>query len=578
MKLKFTIPLILSLALFVGCSSNSEPKPFTLKTDQYAYTKEYMRWYIKDMMEEENLVGVSVALVDDQKVVWQEGFGYADKEKGIKATPKTRYRAGSITKLVNAMATMKLVEEGKMELDKPLKTYLPTFRINSRFGSTDGITPRTLMSHHSGIIGAWFDKFYDDNPYAYGEYMDLIQNEYVAYAPNTIFSYSNLGINLLGNAVEQSSGKKYVKFIDEKFFKPLNMKNSSIEEGYEGKSYKEGAEHKDHPLGMIPAGGLNTSVADLSNIAIMINANGKFNGNTILESSSLNEMKTVQNEDVALDFKSKMGLGLFISDKMLGGQDRIYHHGGDIGMHHAFFAVTQNSKLSVIVMSNSDETSSWSIAYEMMKKAYEAKIGKKLPKKKTLNKLAKASTLDGTYATTIGKVKFEKKEEGLYTTELMGKNIRLKLGEDNRYHAKYMLLGFIPIGVDELDGFALSTEEIDGKIYLTNEHIWSKSAMGVKIDKKPISKVWMERMGEYKIVNQLKPEEMQIKQITAKVEDGYPVIEVDIASEGKLSYILELVNDHEAVIEGIGRSMRETIRVVDGEFVYGGLRFRKVEK
>jgi CubicO group peptidase (beta-lactamase class C family) len=281
--------------------------------------------------------------------------------------------------------------------------------------------------------------------------MDLIQNEYVAYAPNTICSYSNLGINLLGNAVEQSSDTKYVKFIDENFFKPLNMKNSSIEEGYEGKSYKEGGEHKDHPLGMIPAGGLNTSVVDLSNIAIMINANGKFNGNSILESSSLKEMKTVQNEDVALDFGDKVGLGLFMSDKMLGGQDKIYHHGGDIGTHHSFFAMSKNSKLGVIVMSNSDEVSSWSITFEMMKKAYEERIGKKLPKEETLYKLEKASTLDGTYATTLGKVTFEKKEEGLYETKLMGKNIRLKLGEDNRYHAKYMLLGFIPIRVDELN-------------------------------------------------------------------------------------------------------------------------------
>jgi len=572
MKLKFTVPLI------IGCSSNSEPKPFTSKTDQYAYTKEYMRWYIKDMMEEENIVGVSVALVDDQKVVWQEGFGYADKEKGIKATPQTRYRAGSITKLVNAMATMKLVEEGKMELDKPLKTYLPEFSINSRFGSTDGITPRTLMSHHSGIMGAWFDKFYDDNPYAYAKYMDLIQNEYVAYAPNTICSYSNLGINLLGNAVEQSSDTKYVKFIDENFFKPLNMKNSSIEEGYEGKSYKEGGEHKDHPLGMIPAGGLNTSVVDLSNIAIMINANGKFNGNSILESSSLKEMKTVQNEDVALDFGDKVGLGLFMSDKMLGGQDKIYHHGGDIGTHHSFFAMSKNSKLGVIVMSNSDEVSSWSITFEMMKKAYEERIGKKLPKEETLYKLEKASTLDGTYATTLGKVTFEKKEEGLYETKLMGKNIRLKLGEDNRYHAKYMLLGFIPIRVDELKDFALSTEKIDGKTYLTNEHIWAKKAIGVKVEKKPISKVWMERMGEYELLNKQQNDMLQIKQITAKLEDGYPVIEVEMESGEKLSYILELVNENEAIIEGIGRSARETIRVLDGEFVYSGLRFRKVEE
>jgi len=578
MKLRFTIPLMVSLALLVGCSGKAEPKLFTSETDQYAYVKAYMRWYIKDMMEEENLVGVSVALVDDQKVVWQEGFGYADKEKEIKATPQTRYRAGSITKLLNAMAVMKLVEEGKLELDKPLKSYLPEFSVKSRFGSTEGITPRTLMSHHSGIMGDWYNRDYDTNTYDYSDYVNLVKDAYVPYAPNTIFSYSNLGITLLGNAVEKRANQKYVAFIDEQFFKPMKMKNSTIEEGFEGKSYREGKKHKDYPSGMIPAGGLNTSVSDLSHLAMMINADGKFNGKTVLKPSSLKEMQKAQNKNVALDFGDKIGLGLFISDKIMGGQERIYHHGGDIGTHHSFFALTKNSKLGVIVMSNSNETSSWSIAYEMMKKAYEAKTGKKLPKKRTLNRLTKASTLDGTYATSLGKITFKKKDKGVYTTELMGKTIRLKRGEDNRYHAKYLLLGLIPLGVDELDSIALLTTEIEGKTYLINEDSWSKSVMGVKVERKPISKVWKERLGAYALVNQLKPKEMQIKRVIAKIEDGYPLLTVEMRSGETLSYILDLVNDREAIMDGIGRSMRETIRVVDGEFRYSGLRFRRVEK
>ena len=580
MKRVKKIFLIASLAFLVGCIGNSEPKPFTSEIDQYAYTKEYMRWYIKDMMEELNLVGVSVALVDDQKIVWQEGFGYANKEKGIKATPQTCYRAGSITKLVNAMAVMKLVEEGKMELDKPLKSYLPEFSIKSRFGSIDGITPRTLMSHHSGIMGDWYDKFYADDPYAYTEYVDLIKDEYVAYAPNRVFAYSNLGITLLGNAVENSANQKYVEFIDEQLFKPMKMSSSTIKNRLDSnsKSYREGKEIKGYSFGMIPAGGLNTSVVDLSHLAMMINANGKFNGKTVLKSNSLKEMQTVQNENVVLDFGDKVGLGLFISDEILGGQDRIYHHGGYIGTHNSYFAMTKNSKLGVIVMSNSDEASSWSIAYEMMKKAYEAKMAIKLPKKKPLNKLAKASTLDETYATSIGKVKFEKKEEGLYITEFMGKTIRLKLGEDNRYHAKYMLLGLIPICVDELDDIALYTKDIEGQTYLLNEDSWSKSVMGVKVERKPISKAWKERSGEYAIVNQFQDKSMQVKRIVAKIEDGFFVLEVEMVSGENLSYILDLINDHEAILDGIGRNLRETVRVVDGEFIYSGLRFKRVDE
>ena len=71
---------------------------------------------------------------------------------------------------------------------------------------------------------------------------------------------------------------------------------------------------------------------------------------------------------------------------------------------------------------------------------------------------------------------------------------------------------------------------------------------------------------------------MQIKNIIVKIDDGYSVLEVEMVSGEKLSYTLELVNDHEAILDGIGRSMRETVRVVDGEFFHSGLRFKRVEK
>ena len=200
------------MAILLGCTTTPEPKaPLSLTQGDYAYVKEYMDWYIKEQMAEKDIVGLSIALVDDQKIVWQKGYGYADKSKQIKVTPQTRYRAGSITKLFNAMAVMKLVEDYKMNIDKPLKRYLPEFSIKSRFGSTDAITPRNIMSHHSGLPGDWLDRMFATNPLPYTEHVGLVKNEYVAYAPNTLLSYSNLGITLLGHAVEKTAGMKYEK-------------------------------------------------------------------------------------------------------------------------------------------------------------------------------------------------------------------------------------------------------------------------------------------------------------------------------------------------------------------------------
>lgn len=105
-----TIFIIALATLLGGCSNNPPKMPDGIDRGDYSYTKEYMRWYIKDQMDKRDIVGLSVALVDDQKIIWQEGFGYADRENNVKATPQTRYRAGSISKIFNAMAAMQLRE------------------------------------------------------------------------------------------------------------------------------------------------------------------------------------------------------------------------------------------------------------------------------------------------------------------------------------------------------------------------------------------------------------------------------------------------------------------------------------
>lgn len=575
---KVSILILLGLVIFTGCTTSKAPKaPQTIEKGDYSYVKKYMRWYIKEQMQERDIVGLSVALVDDQKIVWQEGFGYEDRAKSLKATPQTRYRAGSITKLINALAVMKLREEGKMDIDKPLKTYLPEFAIKSRFGSTDEITPRNIMTHHSGLLGDWMDRMYSTNPLHYTDYLKLIKDEYVAYPPNKILSYSNLGITLLGHAVEQTAQTSYAKFINTSLFEPMTMNNSYIKTALEGegasKSYADEKLKDEYPMGKLPAGGLNSSVNDLSHLAMMMNGGGKFKNQTVLEKSSLDEMFKVQNESVALDLGDKTGLGLFMYDKLFGGADRVYHHGGDIGSHHSFFLLSKKSKLGVVVMTNTNSASAWMIAKEMVEKAWESKTGQKIPKdKKEVSRLEKSSELEGTYASMLGKVDIIKKSEGVYITEIMGDTIRLKRGEDNRYHAKYMLFGLIPIGDEQLDNLALYTKEIDGKIVLINDN----SLMGVKVEPKPISKAWKERLGTYHIINQLEPKGTQIEKVVAKIEDAFPLLEVNMKSGETLKYILEIVNDDEAIIEGIGRGMRETIRVEDGVFYYMGLGFKRI--
>ena len=576
------ILVLLSLVFFTACTSSSQPqKPTEIKKGDYTYFKRYMDWFIRKQMEEQNIVGLSVALVDDQTIIWQKGFGYEDKEKKIKATKDTIYRAGSITKTINAMAVMKLAEEKRMDIDKPLKTYLPEFSIKSRFGSTDKITPRNIMTHHSGIPGDWLDKFYSEKPIPYTDYLELIKNEYVAYPPNKISSYSNLAITLLGHAVERTTDTLYDEFIQESFFRPMNMKKSYIKPALEGKgtskSYANGEEVKDeYPVSKLPSSALNTTVSDLSNLAIMINNNGKFKDKTILHQNTLSKMFQVQNKTVELDLGMKIGLGFYIYDKSFDGLDRIYYHYGDTVNHHASFVTTEKSKLSVIVMTNTKNAYINPIAKEILKQARSTKTGEEgLRSKVSKHIVSKNLDIEGTYATNIGKINIIKKDNGLFTTEVMGNLIRLKKENDNKYYAKYMLFGLIPINDDMLNNLSVYTQKIDEKIFLMYEKDGEKYLFGAKVKPKTISKTWKNRLGTYFIVNQLEEKSMQVEKVIAKIEDSFLILEVSMKSGESLKYILEIVNDNEAIIDGIGRSMRETIRVKNDIFHYMGLQFKR---
>jgi len=116
------IPSAIILALY-GCTDGGDDPPAP-----YANTVAQMTASIESAMAQTNVTGLSIALVDGQNVVWSRGFGYADKEANIPATADTIYEIGSLSKTFAATAVMRLVEEGRMDIDLPLSTYLSAAR------------------------------------------------------------------------------------------------------------------------------------------------------------------------------------------------------------------------------------------------------------------------------------------------------------------------------------------------------------------------------------------------------------------------------------------------------------------
>lgn len=169
---------------------------------------EYLSAWLQHELEQQVLAGLSSAVLDGQQVTWSAGFGLANKADKTPATARTRYRAGSIAKLFTSAAAQRLAERGLLDIDAPLEQSLPGFAIRRRAGQTGAVTPRTIMTHHSGLPSDWIEGMWTDTPVAYTELVEaLLRAETLAFPPGQVYAYSNLAFSLLGAAIEQASGQ-----------------------------------------------------------------------------------------------------------------------------------------------------------------------------------------------------------------------------------------------------------------------------------------------------------------------------------------------------------------------------------
>ena len=169
-------------------------------------------------------------LVSDQgKVFYKKGFGMANMEWDIPNQPNTKHRLGSITKQFTAMLILQLAAEGKLDLQKPISTYLPDYPKTTG----DIITTHHLLTHTSGIPNyTSFPGFMADEsrtPYTPDAFVKKFDEKELDFTPGERFSYSNSGYFLLGVIAEKLSGKSYEELLHEKIFTPLNMNDTGYD-------------------------------------------------------------------------------------------------------------------------------------------------------------------------------------------------------------------------------------------------------------------------------------------------------------------------------------------------------------
>ena len=463
--------IILSTIALGACSTPPQKPNSTIRGD-YTYTKRYISWMIEHEMRDADVTGLSIALVDDQNVVWEQGFGYADKEAKVEAAADTVYHLGSIAKVFTATATMQLAENGKLNIDKPLQMYLPEFSIKSRSGDIHSITPRNVMTHHSGLPSNWVRGMSERHPQPFTDQITAVKDEYLIDPPNTVFAYSNLGVSLLGAAIGEVSGEDYASYMNSHLLLPLGMTHSEFASHIPGKAYRKGKEVEAFPLRDLPSGGLNSSVRDMTHFIRMVFADGKYDGKQVVNAESLREMFQVQNSNVPLDFDFKMGLGWMLSGVDVPRAGLVASHGGSTLNYHTMMVVLPEHKLGVLVFSDSATAGSLvsDVAVETLKLALEAKRGITQPEKKVVESSSVPLTAEdignyqGYFETLIGLVKLDG-SSGELIADLMGWKFQLVKHEDGQFGVRLKLLGFIPVANNQMKELNLSLHRIDGTTY-----------------------------------------------------------------------------------------------------------------
>lgn len=200
----------------------------TIASKKYENVIEQSRKIITDSMTKQKIPGWSVAVAVNGEIVWSEGFGFADLESQIRVTPATRFRIGSVSKILTADALARLYEQGKIELDVPIQKYVPDFPVKEQ-----PITVRQLVGNLSGIRHYDTRKTDEAEEDFYqrilSEDVNAFYNDPLLSPPGAKYSYSSHGFTLLSYAIAGASGKDFLTYIQEQVFDPLNMKSTGAD-------------------------------------------------------------------------------------------------------------------------------------------------------------------------------------------------------------------------------------------------------------------------------------------------------------------------------------------------------------
>ena len=445
----------------VGCrDQGADSVPEMAAHSGYGEVADALADMIEHEREEKGLAAVSVALVDAEGIVWAEGFG--EQTPGVPATTETVYRVGSVSKLFTDLAVMQLAERGEIDIDAPVRRYLPDFAPGNPSGTP--ITLRQLMSHRSGLIREPpAGHYFDDTGTDLAATIASLNGTPLIYQPETRTKYSNAGIAVVGYALEVTQGEPFADYVRRAVLEPLGMTSSAFVPDPAvvddlADAYMWGFDRPDFDapgfeLGMAPAGSMYSTVLDLAGfMGVMFRRGALEGGDTeddddtgdhtgddsaaanspgrseaadpdprLLSSETLEAMWSPQFAEPGAT--SGYGLGFAVQERF---GERWLGHGGAIYGFSTQLAFLPDSELGVVVVSAVDGTNTFAsrVADAALALMLAARDGEPLPQAPLHGSdpipPALALALEGTYGAGEGALDLDHRGGRLFMTPARG--------------------------------------------------------------------------------------------------------------------------------------------------------------
>jgi CubicO group peptidase (beta-lactamase class C family)/D-alanyl-D-alanine dipeptidase len=423
------LKLRLTCALLIGTVGTAGAQDSIPATGRYVDIARSLSQLVELERAQKGIPAISISLVDGRRVVWAQGFGWADSAAGARASASTVYRVGSVSKLFTDVGIMRLVEQGTLALDAPVQKYLPDFHPRNPFGGE--ITIRELTSHRAGLtreppIGNYFD----DSTRSLAATVASLNATSLVYKPGTHTKYSNAGIAVLGYVLERTQHESFYPYLKRAVLAPMGLDHSAFEPLPEIKTRLAKASMwtldgrqfnaPTFQLGMGPCGSMYSTVLDLGRFVEILLAHGVTpEGKRVLSAATLDSMWTPQFAPSG----ATNGYGIGFNIGRLDGHRTIGHGGAIYGFATAVLALPDDS-LGVVVAATLDGVNAVTdhIAQAAVEMLLAARQGKPLAALDTTSALApgRALALIGRYANANTAIDLDEYEGRLFATPVRG--------------------------------------------------------------------------------------------------------------------------------------------------------------